>query len=121
MLRDGDRLLVAHRRLFLEDQPRFFTGFVDGHENAVVSASGYSWVRDPFTGDFTRTAGQRTKIFSLVSGSLMVYRLPVACRMEQLEFVLTSDQQLVLRDGAGFELEMTEHPAHMPAIRRHDA
>ena len=76
ILNAGDRLLVAHRRLFADDQPRFFIAVVDAYESGVVMASGYSWVRDAFTGGYQRNGDRRTKVFSLVSGSVIVYRLP---------------------------------------------
>jgi hypothetical protein len=111
MLKKGDHLLVSHRRLFAEDQPRFFTGTVDEHELGVVMATGYSWVRDAFTGDFVRNADKRTKVFSLVSGSLIVYCLPETCQVDALEIVHNANETLLLRDPAGFEMDMTErHP-----------
>jgi hypothetical protein len=108
MLKTGDALLVAHRRLFAEDQPRFFTGTVDREDDGIVMATGYSWVRDSFSGDFMRHAGVRTKVFSLVAGSLIVYRLPEACKVDSLEFTQTPEQGLMLRDGNGFQMDLSE-------------
>ena len=108
MLNSGDVLLVAHRRLFPEDQPRFFTGITDSCEGGVVMASGHSWVRSPFSGDYECSRDRRTKVFSLTAGSLIVYRLPADCSFAGFELVQSGDHGLVLRDGAGFEMELTE-------------
>jgi hypothetical protein len=108
ILNAGDRLLVAHRRLFADDQPRFFVAVVDAYESGVVMASGYSWVRDPFSGGYQRNGDRRTKVFSLVSGSVIVYRLPANCDPERLEVALVGDHGLVVRDPSGFEMDLTE-------------
>jgi hypothetical protein len=108
ILNAGDRLLVAHRRLFADDQPRFFIGVVEGYESGVVMASGYSWVRDPFSGDYQRSADRRTKVFSLVSGSVILYRLPDSCDAERAEVVQVGDHGLVVRDPDGFEMDLSE-------------
>ena len=120
MLKTGDNVLVAHRRLFPEDQPRFFTGTVNEQENGVVMATGHSWVRDSFSGEYMRSQSERTKVFSLVSGALIVYQLPIGCRVGEVEFAQMPDQSLVLRDGQGFEMDLSErhtHPAP-PSERR---
>jgi len=112
MLKTGDHVLLSHRRLFAEDQPRFFTGTVNDQEHGVATATGHSWVRDPFSGDWVRSNHERTKVFSLVSGSLIVYQLPIACEMRELAFVQLPDQALILRDGRSFEMDLTERHTH---------
>jgi hypothetical protein len=42
MLKEGDKILIAHRRLFEKDDVRFFVGRVDAYE----AATGHSYVRD---------------------------------------------------------------------------
>lgn len=108
ILKTGDKVLVAHRRLFADDQPRFFVGVVDGYESGVVMASGYSWVRDSFSGDYDRSPDRRTKVFSLVSGSVIVYRLPETCDAERAEVVQVGEHGLAIRDGSGFEMDLSE-------------
>jgi len=100
MLNAGDVLLVAHRRLFTEDQPRFFTGVTDSCEGGVG--------RD-----------RRTKVFSLTAGSLIVYRLPADCSFAGFELVQTGDHGLVLCDGAGFEMDLTER-CHAAGAGEHE-
>ena len=120
ILERGTKLLICHRRLFAEDQPRFFMGVVQVCDGSLARVSGYSWVRDPFSGDFMRSAGERTKVFSLVSGSLIVYRLPATCVLDDLAFAHLPDQSLTLFDGHGFEMDLTERYSHVhpPGERR---
>jgi hypothetical protein len=50
ILKKGDNIFVAHRRLFDGDAPRFFVGQVDDYEVGVVKARGYSYVWDEMSG-----------------------------------------------------------------------
>ena len=76
LLNEGDKILVAHRRLFARDEARFFLGRVDAYEAGVVKVTGHSYVRDMFAGKMLEKAELRTKLLSLSSGTLMVYLLP---------------------------------------------
>ena len=42
VLKEGDNILVAHRRLFEKDEVRFFVGRVDAYEAGIVKAPGHS-------------------------------------------------------------------------------
>ena len=74
-LQEGAKLLVCHRRLFAEDQPRFFVGVVEACDGPLAKVSGFSWTRDASRG-YVRKDDRRTKIVSLGSGSVIVYELP---------------------------------------------
>ena len=76
ILTEDDKLLVVHRRLYAEDNPRFFVGVVSGYEGGVARAVGYSFMRDIATGKVARKKDPRTKIVSVASGNLLVYQLP---------------------------------------------
>jgi hypothetical protein len=107
ILEQGDSILVAHRRLYDRDEARFFIGRVDAYEAGVVKVTGHSYVRDSMGGRVLEKADKRTKILSLSSGTLIVYQLPDNVGLEALKFV-SADGQLVLTDGKGFTMNVTE-------------
>ncbi len=115
ILESGSKILVAHRRLFDTDGARFFVGTIDGYEAGVARATGYSWVRDLYSGKFIRKNEQRTKIFAVGSGTLIVYSLPNSIDMSRLKFEQTEMQTLLL-DGASFKMDLseTEHEPTKP-------
>jgi hypothetical protein len=86
ILKEGDKLLVAHRRLFEGDECRFFVGRVDAYEDGVVKATGRTFVRVVTGGRVIEKPEERTKILSLSSGTLMVYQLPESVPLEALKF-----------------------------------
>jgi hypothetical protein len=47
-------------------------------------------------------------VFSLVSGSVILYRLPDSCDAERAEVVQVGDHGLVVRDPDGFEMDLSE-------------
>ena len=73
VLESGDKLLIAHRRLYEKDEMRFFVGHIDGYEAGIARLTGHSYVRDPIGGTMLEKSDLRTKILSLASGTLLVY------------------------------------------------
>ena len=112
ILNPGDHVLVAHRRLFAEDQPRFFVGRVDEWQAGLVAATGYAWMRDPMAGGFQRKDDLRTKIFAITSGAIIVYRLPKELTLDSLRLERTGEHGLDLVDGARFRMDLSERIAH---------
>jgi hypothetical protein len=107
VLKEGDKVLVAHRRLFARDESRFFLGRVDAYEAGIVKVTGHSYVRDMFTGDMHEKAELRTKLLSLSSGTLMVYLLPEPVILEDLRFVIDG-RRLLLTDAKDFTMNLAE-------------
>lgn len=107
LLKEGDKLFVAHRRLFDKDPARFFVGRVDAYETGVVKITGHSYVRDRVTGRTVEKAEVRTKILSLSSGTLLVYLLPEQTALDTIEFVLTG-HRLTVTDGKEFRMNLME-------------
>lgn len=114
LLTSGDKVLIAHRRLYENDQPRFFVGVVEAYEAGVVKASGYAWVREPVRGELRRKADRRTKIVSIVSAGFLAYQLPAAVDIEHLELKMGRDHSVLLTDGAAFTMDLTDRN---PALR----
>ncbi len=108
LLRSGDNLLISHRRLYLEDVARHYVGSVDECEGSIVQLTGVTFVRESRTGSYVRKPGVRTKILSLASGSLIVYRLPNEIHIETLDIENRGELGLFMVDGQGFELNLTE-------------
>jgi hypothetical protein len=108
LLQEGDKILVAHRRLFEKDEVRFFVGRVEAYEAGIVKATGHSFVRDVMGGRLIEKAEERTKILSLASGTLLVYQLPGTLALDTLSFLAT-DGRLSLTDGKNFTMNLAEH------------
>ena len=108
ILDKGDKILAVHRRLFREDQPRYFTGVVDRCEDGLALVTGHSWVREPVSGEILRKPDRRQKLISLNSGTLILYRLDRRVRMENLEMRHGPTNEVVLSDGAELAVDLTE-------------
>jgi hypothetical protein len=109
LLKEGDKILVAHRRLFEKDELRYFIGRIDAYEAGIAKTTGHSFLRDIMSGRLIEKAEQRTKILSLSSGTYIIYQLPDRVAIEALKFVL-SDGRLSLTDGMGFTMNLSEFP-----------
>lgn len=107
MLTEGDKILVAHRRLFRGDAAHYFVARVDDCESGLVKATGHSYVRNPITGAMVEKSESRTKILALASGTLMVYLLPPATALEVISFTW-SDGRLSVSDGKEFSMNLGE-------------
>jgi len=112
ILEQGTKVLIAHRRLFVRDQTRFFTGVVEGYEDGIARVTGHSWTHDGLRGTVERKADARTKIVSLSSGNALVYQLPSQLAMDTLH-IEWSGTMLVLRDDADFVMDLSEGMARV--------
>jgi hypothetical protein len=108
MLKPGEKLLIVHRRLFEKDLSRFFIGEVQAYETGIVKVKGYTFVKDLFSGNMRKKSDLRTKVLSLVSGTLIVYQLPVTGLLDWMKFSLDPDGALMLTDGRGFWMDLSE-------------
>ncbi len=121
LLKKGDKILVAHRRLFEKDEVRFFVGQVEDYEVGVVKVKGHSYVPDIISGQMIEKPDERTKILALSSGTLLVYQLPDALALDELKFVM-KDGSLSLTDGMVFTMNLAEHTrrSRVAEWRRYD-
>lgn len=111
MLKQQDLLLICYRRMFENDENRFFLGKVDAYENGIVKVTGHSFLRDGMSGQMTEKSSQTTKIMSISSGSLIVYLLPDNLDVNALRFEQKM-MKLTLLDDNGFNLDLTEKSFH---------
>lgn len=113
LLKQGDKLLVAHRRLFETDVARFFIGQVDDYESDIIKVTGYSFMRDVMSGQMIKKNETRTKILSLSAGTLIIYLLPEQTSLDTLNLVV-EDSNLLVKADTGFHMNLTEY---LPAGR----
>ena len=109
LLNANETIFVAHRRLFEKDSARFFVGRVDSYDAGIVRATGHSYVRDNMSGAVLEKAEERTKLFSVASGTLIFYVLPASVNLSELRFV-DDDGRLSLLDGKGFSMNLSDSP-----------
>lgn len=107
ILNPGDTVLVAHRRIFEQDGARYFLGTVEEYESGIARVTGYTFVRESFVGRVFRKDDLRTKIVAILSGTLIVYRLPEHLAIDKLHFVY-AEGKLIVTDDAGFEMNLEE-------------
>ena len=108
ILEQGDKVMIVHRRLYQEDCSRYFVGVVDGYADGIAKVTGHTWLRDNDAGRFIVKKDPRTKIFSLQSGTLIVYQLPGDVDMAKLSFVEDDQLNCSLNDGKDLSIDVTE-------------
>ncbi len=108
MLKQGEKLLIVHRRLFEKDTPRFFVGEVEAYEAGLAKVKGYTFVKDLFSGSMKKKPDLRTKIMSIISGTFIVYQLPITVLLDSVRFELDQDGSLILRDKGDFAMDVGE-------------
>ncbi len=106
MLKAGDKLFIAHRRLFDGDEPRFFSGRVVAYEAGIVKVAGHAWVRERVRGEFGRKPDERIKIVPVTSGAIIVYQLPDSVDLSALRLE-TRKTSFLLTDGS-YSMDLTD-------------
>lgn len=114
ILSPGDKLIVVHRRLFETDSPRYFLGVVSDYENGVFKMEGWTFLNDLATKKVFRKPGKRTKIYSVASGTVLIYQLPGEVEVEKVEISGRSGG-LVATDSSHFELDLSEQFRDLPS------
>lgn len=109
----GDKVLVAHRRLFERDALRFFLGTVTDYEAGIFKVKGRTYLQDPATGGIHKKNDERTKIYSVQSGAILVYHLPAEVCIGSLEFT-GHWGSITLRNKSGFKMDLAEQFQDMP-------
>ncbi len=108
MLEAGNKLLVAQRRMFPAEQPRYFVGEVVAFDSGLVKLVGFSFARDNMSeGAYIRKDDVRIKIVAIVSGTFIVYQLPDQTDIQQVRFE-SNEGDLRLTDGNLLNMNLTE-------------
>ena len=108
ILEAGSKVLVVHRRLFEQDDARYFVGVVDGYEEGIVKVTGYSWIKDLMADSLVEKNEPRTKIFSITSGTLIVYLLPATLAVEKIRFENRNGELWLMGSGSSFQMNLSE-------------
>lgn len=108
IVKQGDKLLIVHRRMFDGDESRYFVGEIDANNDVLVQVTGHTWSRDHITNCFIKKDGERTKIFSLSSGTFIVYKLKGDCHYDSMEIINGSKNDILLVDKNGTIMDLTE-------------
>jgi hypothetical protein len=113
VLKEGDKILIAHRRLYDGDEARFFAGIVVSYDAGAFRISGWTFLQDSATGMVFKKEDLRTKLYSLASGTILVYGLPDDVEMGSLRFE-GREGELILTDAKNLHMNMSEHFADLP-------
>lgn len=113
LLNENEVVLISHRRMFQQDEPRYFLGRVAASEGTLIKVKGYSFVRDFSNGNIIRKDEQRTKVLSLTSPGFLVYQLPQHVDIENSN-IKSGDGDAILMDGMNELMNLTEraHSGH---------
>ena len=108
VIKKGEVMLIVHRRLFSDDERRIFVGAVEAYDDGIARVNGYTWRPDPHgSGSWQRKDDPRTKLVAIASGTLIVYPIPVA-NAADVEIMSDGGVSLSVRDGQGFEMDLSE-------------
>ena len=106
-VRDGDRILIIDRKLFHDDNARFFVGEVEEYDDGIVRARGYPFHLSPYEVTAVERHGEeRVRVLSL-SSDVIVYRLARETDLNKLE-LRRSPKSLQLTEGARLLVDLTE-------------
>ncbi|MEZ6063314.1 MAG: hypothetical protein R3C19_23450 [Planctomycetaceae bacterium] len=113
ILQEGNILLVSHRRMFQQDESRFFLGRVVACEGSLVKLQGFSFARDLATGHVMRKDEERTKVLCLSSPGFIVYQLPDDVSPDEAQF-RSGHGEAILVDGDRRLMNLSErtHSGH---------
>ena len=105
---EDDVVLLAHRRMFQTDEPRYFLGQVMSSEGPLLKVGGYTFVRDVTSGAMVKKDERRTKVVSLASSGYIVYQLPQDVDVDRA-YVRSCEGDTVLVDGERELMNLSEH------------
>ncbi len=109
MLQAGNKLLISHRRLFKEDEPRFFVGEVLDYDTGLVKIRGLTFVWDITGGKFIKKDQFQIKFVSLMSGTVFAYQLPDETNVANVRFESQMGTMKMV-DGSGLDMDMAQWP-----------
>ncbi|MCA9191293.1 MAG: hypothetical protein KDB03_06015 [Planctomycetales bacterium] len=108
ILSPQDVVLVSNRRMFPNDETRYFLGRVLASEDTLVKIEGYSFVRDLANGHVIKKDERRVKILSLASPGFLVYQLPSELQVDAAH-IESQNGDAILVDDHGEWMNLAEH------------
>ncbi len=106
-LSDGDRVLIIDRKLFKDDNTRFFVGVIEAYDSIAVRVRGYPFHLNPYEiSGAERHGEERIRILSMTAGDL-IYVLPREMDASKVH-LRRSPKSLMLTDGEAFTVDLSE-------------
>ncbi|HEY1852285.1 MAG TPA: hypothetical protein VGG60_14775 [Candidatus Binataceae bacterium] len=106
-LSDGDRVLIIDRKLFKDDNTRFFVGVIEEYDAVAVRVRGYPFHLSPYEiSGAERHGEERVRILSMTAGDL-IYVLPREMDTAKVH-LRRSPKSLMLTDGEAFTVDLSE-------------
>jgi hypothetical protein len=106
-LRESDRILVIDRKLFKDDNTRFFAGFIEEYDEVAMRVRGFPFHLSPYeVSGAERHGEERVRIISMAAGDL-IYLLPRELECSRLQ-MRRSPKSLILSDGEEYSLDLSE-------------
>jgi len=106
-IRDGDNILIIDRKLFHDDNTRFFVGVVEEYDDGVVRLRGFPFHLSPYevTG-IERHGEERVRVVG-VYGDVLLYMLPRETELEKMQ-LRRSPKSLQLTDAGAVTIDLSE-------------
>jgi hypothetical protein len=106
-LRESDRVLVIDRKLFKDDNTRFFVGMIEECDEQAMRVRGFPFHLSPYeVSGAERHGEERVRIISLAAGDL-IYLLPRELDCAKLQ-MRRSPKSLILTDAEEYSLDLSE-------------
>ncbi len=106
-LNDGDRVLVIDRKLFKDDNTRFFVGVIEEYDTVAVRVRGYPFHLSPYEiSGAERHGEERVRVISISAGDL-IYLMPRELDVAKVH-LRRSPKSLMMTDGEAFTVDISE-------------
>jgi hypothetical protein len=106
-IRDGDKVLVIDRKIFHDDNTRFFIGTVEEYDDGVVRARGYPFHLSPYEVTGIERHGEEQLRIIGVSGEVLLYLLPREAEIDKMQ-LRRSPKSLQMTDNGAVTIDLTE-------------
>lgn len=108
ILRPGDRIHLALRRIFSGEPRRHFVGTVHTATEQLARVDGWPWLFDPNKNVFVRAKEKRTRIISLLDAGNILHLLPPEVDADALRYQMLAGAHYVITDGKKFQMDVNE-------------
>jgi hypothetical protein len=106
-LNDGDRVLIIDRKLFKDDNTRFFVGVIEEYDTVAVRLRGYPFHLSPYEiSGAERHGEERIRVISMSAGDL-IYLMPRELDTSKVH-LRRSPKSLMMTDGEAFTVDLSE-------------
>jgi len=108
VLKNGEIIFIAARRLFDKDLRRLFVGEVLESSETIARVRGYAFVFEDLNNDFVKRDEVRTRIISLTDAVNIINVLPSNAVLEDIRYQVEKGNQRIITDGITFKLNISE-------------